>query len=165
MTRCKRSNLAILCAAAALCWAPSAFAQNVNLAFKPGLWEVTVSLNKAPSKTTRACFTAGTTLDNYLTVTNRGIGSTTCTVSNKVQKGRGISFDNACTSGTLASQGHFDFQLPDGQNFTGTSHIAITGTAQDKPVNRTLDREFTAKFINVDCGTVAALDITPAKAK
>jgi hypothetical protein len=88
-----------------------------------------------------------------------------CTVSNKAQKGRGISFDNACTSGTLASQGHFDFQLPDDQNFTGTSHIVVTGTAQDKPVNRTLDKEFSAKFVSVDCGTVAALDLTPVKAK
>jgi len=165
MTRCKRSKLAILCAAAALCWAPSAFAQNASLPFKPGLWEVQVSLNKAEPKITRACFVAGTTLDNYLTVTNQGIGGTVCTVSNKVQKGRGISFDNACTSGTLASTGHFDFQLPDEQNFTGTSHIVITGTAQNKPVNRTLDRVFTAKFINIDCAGVPPLNITPAKPK
>ena len=67
-------------------------------------------------------------LDNYLTLTNQGIGSTVCTVSNKVQKGREISFDNACTSGKLASTGHFDFQSPDEENFTGTSHIVITGT-------------------------------------
>ena len=40
MTRTKRLNLAILCAAAALCWAPSAFAQTPSIAFKPGLWTV-----------------------------------------------------------------------------------------------------------------------------
>jgi hypothetical protein len=97
-------------------------------------------------------------------ITNRGINTTVCTVSNKVQKGRGITFDNACTSGALASQGHFDFQLPDDQNFTGTSHTVITGTAEGKPVNRTIDKQFTAKFAAIDCGTVAPLDLTPAKA-
>jgi len=165
MTSCNRSNLALLSAAAALFCAPSVFAQNPSLPFKPGLWEVQVSLNKATPTTTRACYPAGTTLDLYLTVTNRGIGGTVCTVSNKTQQGRDISFDNACTSGTLASQGHIDFKLPDDQNFSGTTHIVVTGTAQDKPVNRTLDKEFTAKFVNADCGTVKPLDITPAKPK
>jgi hypothetical protein len=165
MTRCKRSNFAILCIAAALCWAPLGFAQNANLSFKPGLWEVQVSLNKGAPRITRACFLVGTTLDNYLMVTNRGISGTTCTVSNKVQKGRGITFDNACTSGTLASTGHFDFQLPDEQNFTGSSHIVVTGTAEDKPVNKTLDREFTAKFVNIECGTVVPFNVAPVKTK
>jgi hypothetical protein len=165
MTRFKISKLAILCASVALVCAPCAPAQNANLAFKPGIWEVQASLNKGAPRITRACFAAGTNLDNYLMVTNRGISGTVCAVSNKVQKGRGISFDNACTSGTLASQGHFEFQMTDDQNFTGTSHIVVTGTAQDKPVNKTLDREFTAKFVNIDCGTVKPLDITPAKTK
>jgi hypothetical protein len=163
MTLSTRLNFAILCAAAALCCAPAALAQNANLAFKPGIWEVTTTVYKTPPKTVRACFAAGTTLDNYLMITNRGINSTVCTVSNKVQNGRGIAFDNACTSGTLASQGHFDFQLPDDQNFTGTSHTVVTGTAEGKPVNRTIDKEFTAKFAAIDCGTVAALALTPAK--
>jgi hypothetical protein len=167
-----RSQLAILCAAAALCWAPTAFAQNASLAFKPGLWTVEVTLNKGTPKVTRTCFLAGTNLDNYLTLTNQGIGGTVCTVSNKAQKGRGIAFDNACTSGKLTSTGHFDFQAPDELNFTGTSHIVITGTGQDdKPVNRTLDREFTAKYISNDCAGVAPLNLTakpntaPAKPK
>jgi hypothetical protein len=109
---------------------------------------------------------AGTTLDNYLTITNQGVGGTVCTVSNKAQKGRGISFDNSCTSGKLTSTGHFDFQAPDEQNYTGTSHIVITGTGLDnKPVNKTLDRVFTAKFINIDCVSVVPLNITPAKPK
>jgi hypothetical protein len=164
MTLCTLFNLALLCATAALACAPSAFAQNPNLAFKPGIWEVTTTVNKAAPKTVRACFAAGTNLDNYLMVTNRGINNTVCTVSNKVQKGRGITFDNACTNGALASQGHFDFQLPDDQNFTGTSHTVITGTAEGKPVNRTIDKQITAKFVAVDCGTVAALDLSPAKA-
>jgi len=166
MTATTRSKLAILYAAAALCWATSAFAQNASLAFKPGLWVVQVSLNKADPKFTRTCFLAGTTLDNYLTLTNQGIGSTVCTVSNKAQKGRGISFDNACTSGKLASTGHFDFQSPDELNFTGTSHIVITGTGPDnKPVNRTSDREFVAKYVAIDCAGVAPLNLTVGKAK
>jgi hypothetical protein len=166
MTGTKRLNLAILCAAAALCGALSAFAQNASLPFKPGLWEVQVILNKTAPKVTRACYVAGTTLDNYLTATNQGIGSTVCTVSNKAQKGRGIAFDNACTSGKLASTGHFDFQSPDELNFTGTSHMVITGTGQDnKPVNKTQDKEVTAKFIDLNCAGVAPLNITPAKPK
>ena len=161
MTRSKHSQLAILCATAALCCAPMAFAQNPNIAFKPGLWTVEVSLNKAASKVTRTCFLAGTNLDNYLTLTNQGMGSTVCTVSNKAQKGRGISFDNACTSGKLASTGHFDFQAPDELNFTGTSHIVITGISQDnKPVNKTQDKVFTAKYVSNDCTGVPALNLT-----
>ena len=164
MTPCNRTIYAILCAAAALCWAPMAFAQNVDLAFKPGLWVVQISLNKAEPKATRTCFLAGTNLDNYLTLTNQGMGSTVCTVSNKVQKGRGIAFDNACTSGKLASTGHFDFQAPDELNFTGKSHIVITGTGTDnKPINKTLDREFTAKYVSNDCAGVVPLNLTVGK--
>jgi hypothetical protein len=166
MTPTKRSRIAILCAVAALCWATSVFAQNINLPFKPGLWLIEIGLNKATPKVTRTCFLAGTTLDNYLTLTNQGIGSTVCTVSNKVQKGREISFDNACTSGKLASTGHFDFQSPDEENFTGTSHIVITGTDQNnKPVNKTQDRVFTAKFVDINCAGVAPLNLTVAKPK
>jgi len=164
MTRTKLSNFTILCAAAALCWAPSAFAQNPSLAFKPGLWTVQIILNKATPKVTRTCFLSGTNLDNYLTLTNQGMGSTVCTVSNKLQKGREISFDNACTNGKLASTGHFDFQLQDEMNFTGTSHIVITGTGQDnKPVNKTLDRQFTVKYVSNDCAGVPPLNLTVGK--
>jgi hypothetical protein len=173
MTATKRSKLAILYAATSLCGAISAFAQNANLPFKPGLWVVQVSLNKAEPKASRTCFLAGTNLDNYLTLTNQGIGTTVCTVSNKAQKGRGITFDNACTQGKLASTGHFDFQSPDELNFTGTSHIVITGTGTDnKPVNKTVDREFSAKYVSNECAGVAPLNLmvgkpntAPAKSK
>jgi len=68
------------------------------------------------------CFSAGTTLSDYLTASNKGTPGAQSSVSNKVKTARGISYDTACTSPAMNSEGHMDVQLPDSEHFSGTSH-------------------------------------------
>jgi hypothetical protein len=69
----------------------------------------------------QSCFSAGTTLGDYLTATNKGTPGAQCSVSNNVQTARGISYDTACTGQSMASKGHIDFNLTDAEHFSGTS--------------------------------------------
>jgi hypothetical protein len=155
----KRSTFAMLCAAAGLLVGPSTLlAQLSDLPVKAGLWETHVR-TKAGSSTIDAgpaqfCFTAGTTLGQYLTATNRGVAGTTCSVSKKESAPHGLSYDTVCKGRDMASNGRIDVQLTDAEHFSGSSHTTVTGTAHGKPVNMAMDKTFTAKFLSSDCGNV-----------
>src|ERR1039458_893173 len=137
----KHSTLFALCAAAAfLAGLPSLHAQLADLPIKPGLWETQVTskvgtMGMIGPVSAQSCFSAGTTLGDYLTATNKGTPGAQCSVSNKVQTAHGISYDTTCTSQSMASKGHIDFQLPDAEHFSGTSHTTVTGTTQGRPIN------------------------------
>jgi len=145
----------ILAMTALFCAPPALHAQLSDLPFKPGLWETTVSVNHAAPIPGHYCFTAGTTLGDYLTATNKGAPGTQCTIANKVQAGSRLSVDTACTGPSMSSKGHIDFQMPDAEHFTGTSHTTLT------PQNMTIDKSFTAKFVASDCGSVKPV-VVPA---
>jgi len=151
----KYSKLVGECAAAVLLFGPlSLHAQLSNLPIKAGLWETQVSVNHGSPIAGHSCFTAGTTLGDYLTATNRGVPGTQCSIANKTQTAHGIAFDTACNSPSMSTKGHIDFQLPDAEHFNGTSHTTVTGTAHGTPVNMAIDKAFTAKFASSDCGSV-----------
>ncbi len=93
----KHSDLFVLCAAAVFLAAPSSLlAQLSDVPVKPGLWETHVS-TKAGASTingdAQSCFSAETTLGDYLTATNKGAAGTTCKVSNKINTVHGVSYD------------------------------------------------------------------------
>jgi len=149
------SKLVGQCAAAVILLGPlSLLAQLSDLPIKAGLWETQVSVNHGSPIAGRSCFSAGTTLGDYLTATNKAVSGTQCNVANKVQTAHGIAYDTACNSQSMSSKGHIDFQLPDAEHFNGTSHTAVTGTAHGTPVNMAIDKTFTAKFVSSDCGSV-----------
>jgi hypothetical protein len=162
----KRSNVLVLCTAAAILVLPSTLrAQLSDIPVKPGLWETHVD-TKAGASTinggaAQACFTAGTTLGDYLTATNRGAPGAQCEVSNKVNTAHGVSYDTGCSGDGVASKGHIDVQLADAEHFSGTSHTTVTRTANGKPVSTTIDKTFTAKFLASDCGSVRPM-VVPA---
>jgi hypothetical protein len=151
----KYPNLVGLCAAAVLLLVPSTLlAQLSDLPIKAGLWETHVSVNHGSPIAGQSCFSAGTTLSDYLTATNKAVPGTQCSVANKVQTAHGIAYDTACSGQSLSSKGHIDFQLPDAAHISGTSHAAVTGTVRGAPVNMAIDKTFTAQFVSSDCGSV-----------
>ncbi len=165
----KRSNLLTLCAAAALTAVPSTLtAQLSDLPVKPGLWQTHVS-TKAGAMDLNAdnkyCFSAGTTLADYLTATNKAVAGTTCKVGNKMQTAHGISYDTVCSGGSVGSNGHIDFQLPDAEHFNGTSKTKVAGTSGGKPLNMEVDKTFTANFLASGCGELKPLIVPSSHGK
>ena len=113
-------NLVIVSIAAVFVTAPSILhAQLSDVPVRPGLWDAQVSMNGSESVPAQYCFSAGTTLGDYLTASNRGAPGAQCSVSNKVKTARGVSYDTACTSQTMSSKGHIDVQLPDSEHLAG----------------------------------------------
>jgi hypothetical protein len=161
----KYSNLLGLCAAAVVLLGPSTLlAQLSDLPIKAGLWETHVSVNHGSPIAGQSCFSAGTTLSDYLTATNKAVSGTRCSVANKFQSAHGIAYDTACNGQSMASKGHIDFQLPDAEHFSGTSHTTVTGTTQGRPINTAIDKTFAAKFLASDCGSVKPL-VVPSSPK
>jgi len=136
---------------------PTLLAQLSDLPIKAGLWETHVSVNGAAPVAGQSCFSVGTTLSDYLTATNKGVAGTRCSVTNKVETARGVSYDNTCSGQGISSIGRIDFQLPDNEHFTGSSHTTVTGTVQSKPLNMSINKNFTAKFLSSGCGSVKPL--------
>jgi hypothetical protein len=165
MKFCKRSTLFILCVAALVLAGPSTLlAQLSDLPLKPGLWEAHVSVKAGATNNDvvgKSCFTAGTTLGDYLTASNKGSGAQ-CSISNKVQSSHGIAYDTACTGPGMSSKGHMDFQLAGTESFSGTSHTTVTGNMQGKPINMVIDKTFSAKFLGSNCGDVKPM-VAPGK--
>ena len=165
----KHSSLFFLCIAA-VCLAGSStlLAQLSDVPVKAGLWETHVNIKAEASNISddaQSCFSAGTTLGDYLTATNKVITGTKCNISNKVNTAHGVSYDTACSGGSMGSKGHIDFQLTDGEHFSGTSHTTVTGTTQGKPVNMVVSKTFTAKFLASDCGDVKPLVVPSSHGK
>lgn len=165
----KHSNLLALCAAAAFAALPSTLlAQLSDLPVKPGLWQAHVTTKAGAtdvSADAQYCFSAGTTLSDYLTATYKAVPGTTCKVSNKVQTARGVSYDTACSGGSMGSNGHIDFQLPDAEHFNGTSKTKVTGTSGGQPLNMEVDKIFAAKFVASGCGDVKPVIVPSAHGK
>lgn len=159
-------NIVALCAAAVLLLGPSTLlAQLTDLPIKAGLWQTQVSVNHSSPVAGQSCFSAGTTLGDYLTATNKAVPGTQCSITNKVQSAHGIAYDTACNGPSLSSRGHIDFQLTDAGQFSGTSHTTVSGTVRGTPVNMTLDKAFTAKFVNSDCGSIKPVVVPASPAK
>lgn len=156
-------NLVIVATAAVFLAAPSILhAQLSDLPVRPGLWDVQVSMNGSASVPGQYCFSAGTTLGDYLTASNKGAPGAQCSVSNKVKTARGVSYDTACTSQAMNSKGHIDVQLPDSGHFSGTSHTVVTRNSGGKPMN--IDKTFKASFAKPDCGNIKPL-VLPSSGK
>ena len=149
-------NLVIVSMAAVFLTALSILhAQLSDVPVRPGLWDAQVSVNGSASVPGQYCFSAGTTLGDYLTASNQGAPGAQCSVSNKIKTARGVSYDTACTSQTMNSKGHIDVQLPDSQHFSGSSHTVVTRTGGGNPMN--IDKTFKAAFTKSDCGSVKPL--------
>jgi hypothetical protein len=160
------SRLAMIFAAVALVAGPSTLlGQLSDLPVKAGLWETHVSVNGEAAVAGQSCFSAGTTLSDYLTAANKAAPGAQCSVTNKVQTARGISYDNTCTSQGMTSKGRIDFQLPDTEHFSGSSHTTVTGTVQGRSLNMSIDKTFTAKFLASSCGSVKPLIVPSSRAK
>ena len=159
------SNLVGQCAAAVIVLGPlTLLAQLSDLPIKAGLWETQVSVNHGPPIAGRSCFSAGTTLGDYLTATNKAVPGMQCSIANKTQSAHGIAYDTTCNSPSLSSKGHIDFQLPDAEHLNGTSHTTVTGTVHGAPVNMVIDKTFTAKFVSSDCGSVKPVVVPSSSA-
>ena len=156
--------LVIVAIAAVFLAAPAvSHAQLSDLPVRPGLWDAQVSMNGSGPVPGQYCFSAGTTLGDYLTASNKGAPGAQCSVSNKVKTARGISYDTACTSHAMNSKGHIDVQLPDSEHFSGTSHTTVTRNGGGKPMN--IDKTFKATFAKPDCGGVKPLVIPSSSPK
>jgi hypothetical protein len=133
----KRLQLAGFCVGLALLSAPAALhAQVKDLPIKPGLWETTVTVANRPAPVVaRSCFTAGTTLRDYMVAVGKGTPGLQCTVTKNAGVGRNLTFDTTCTNGTVTSNSHMDFQSIDLEHFSGSSHATVSGTTGGKPMN------------------------------
>lgn len=163
----KHSNFFVLCSAGVFLAVSTLLAQLSDIPVKAGLWGAHVTVKAGPSNVSddaQYCFSAGTTLGDYLTATNRSIPGTTCNTSNKINNAHGVSYDTVCSGGNMSSKGHIDFHLTDAEHFSGTSHTTVTGTSQGKAVNMAIDKTFTAKFLGADCGSVNPL-VVPSSPK
>jgi hypothetical protein len=140
-------------------------AQLSDLPIKPGLWQTQVSVNHGSPIAGQSCFSAGTTLGDYLTATNKSAQGTQCSVAGKVQTAHGIAYDTACNGTSLSSKGHIDFQLSDAEHFSGTSHTTVSGSVRGAPVNMVIDKTFTAKFLSSDCGAIKPIVVPSSPAK
>lgn len=175
MRRCQRSNLlSVRAVGGFLVASATLLAQVADLPIKAGLWETQVNVKMGSAKTNdevpvtnQVCFTAGLTVASYMSAMNRsaGVGGAHCTVSNKIETAHGLSYDSACVGPAMSSKGHADFKLSDADHFSGTSHTTVTGTAQGKAINTTIDKTFSAKFLSPDCGNVEPTVIPPANGK
>jgi len=158
--------LSVSVAAAILAVPAVLFAQLSDLPVKAGLWETHVvtkaGSNAVDAGPARACFTAGTTLGDYLTATNGSVPGVKCTISNKAVTAHGISYDTECTGATASSKGHIDFQVPDTDHFSGTSHTTVNRTSHGKPLTMSIDKTFSAKFLSAACGDVKPV-LVPGK--
>ena len=172
--RCKSSSVLAVCALTVfLVGSSTLFAQVGDLPIKAGLWDVQSNTKIVSSQgnhempvTTQDCFTAGLTLANYMTALNGAAArGGKCTVSNQVQTAHGISYDSTCTGPTMSTKGHADFKLADPDHFNGTSHTTLTGSMNGTPMNTTIDKTFSAKFVSSSCGTVEPTVIPPASGK
>jgi hypothetical protein len=65
----------------------------------------------------------------------------------------------------MTSKGHADFKLLDPDHFNGTSHTTLTGSMNGSPMNMTIDKTFSAKFVSSSCGNVEPAVISPANGK
>jgi hypothetical protein len=137
--------------------------QVADLPIKPGLWATRVSLDKDEPIEDQVCFSAGTTLKDYLTATNKGVSGAKCEINNKTQTAHGISYDSVCTSQDLNSKAHVDFKFSDSEHFSGNSHATVSGSMRDKPINSVMDKTFSASFIRSDCGSIKPLVLAPNK--
>jgi uncharacterized membrane protein len=158
--------LTLAAAAAILAYPSGLLAQLSDLPVKAGLWETHV-LTKAGANAMdagpgRACFTAGTTMGDYLTATNKNAPGVKCTISNKVVTAHGISYDTECTGATASSKGHIDLQVPDTDHFNGNSHTTVSRTSHGKSQTMAIDKTFSAKFLGPTCGDVEPL-LVPGK--
>jgi hypothetical protein len=161
MTSGIRFIFSVLSAAAFVLTVPSTMlAQLSDLPLKPGLWETHVTTKAGGTNNTgtaQSCFTAGTTLGDYLTATNRGAPGAQCSTSNKAQSAKSVSYDTACGAQGMSSKGHIDVQLTSPDTLSGSSHTTVTGTMQGKPMNMAIDKTFDAKFLSSNCGDVKPL--------
>jgi len=150
--------LAFIAAAALLAGGGRMLAQVADLPLKPGLWEADVTVKSAASNVDsgpeQVCFTAGMTLGEYVAATNHGASGTKCDVTNKVVTAQAISYDTVCTGPHTNAKGHADFHLSDAAHFTGSSHMTTTGSSRGKAMTITVDKTYTAKFVNASCGSV-----------
>jgi hypothetical protein len=90
----KYSNFFFLCTTGVFLAASTLLAQLSDIPVKAGLWGTHVSIKAGASNISddaQSCFSAGTTLGDYLTATNKVITGTTCNVSNKVNTAHGVS--------------------------------------------------------------------------
>ena len=175
MRRCRRSNLSYVCVVGVFLVASATLpAQVADVPIKAGLWETQVKVRMGSAKTNedvpvtnQVCFTAGLTVADYMSAMNRsaGVGGAHCTVSNKIETAHSISYDSACVGPTMSSKGHADFKLADADHFNGTSHTAVTGTAQGRAINTMIDKTFSAKFLSSACGNVEPTVIPPSNGK
>ena len=172
MKSCRRSGLLLACSVAViLSGSTNLLSQVADLPIRAGLWETRVNVKTGMAGTddaepivTQVCFSAGLTLAQYMSALNQGSArGAHCTVSNRVQTTHGISYDSVCTGPTMGSKGHADFKLADADHFSGTSHTTVTGTSHGTPVNMTLDKTFSAKFLSSNCGDVQPLIIPPSE--
>jgi hypothetical protein len=160
-----RSSFFSLLAIAVVVTLPStALAQLSDLPLKSGLWETHVSVKAEATNNdvvNKSCFTAGTTVGDYLTALNKGSGAQ-CSVNNKVQSSHGFSYDTVCTGPGMNSKGHTDIQLAGAESFSGTSHTTVAGNYSGKQINMAVDKTFSAKFLGSDCGDVKPM-VAPRK--
>lgn len=164
MTLRPPSRRLTLCAASLFFTGVSAlFAQLADVPLKPGLWNTQVVVNMDPIDpdrepiSTQACFSAGTTIPGYIDALTKSAPNVQCNVTNKVQTAHHITFDTTCTSPTVSSKSHHDFQIADAEHFSGSSRSTVTGTANGQPINMEMSKTFTAKFVSADCGNVKSL--------
>lgn len=102
--------------------------------------------------TRQSCSTGQDSMDSLLSRAQSS--AMKCTFPNRVQTADGASFDISCTGDQGTAKGHMEFHMPDTEHVNGTAHITITGTAQGRTMNTTVDNTTTAKWLGADCGDV-----------
>jgi hypothetical protein len=116
-----------------------------------------------PTVTTRqVCIASQLSVDSMINQAQQSPGMQ-CSVTNRVQTADGASFDISCTGQTGSAKGHTDLQRIDDDHVSSKSHITVTGSAQGKTMNSTMDSTSTAKFVSADCGSVKPYVAPPAK--
>lgn len=148
-------------AAVALSIPAPLLAQVADVPVRPGLWETHV-ITQAGDRTIdagpdQACFSAGTTLGDYLSATNKSTPGVKCTVSDRTVTANAISYDTTCTGEGAGSRGHIDFRVPDPGHISGTSRTTVTRTSHGKSTTMQIDKTYSASFLRAACGDVAAI--------
>jgi Protein of unknown function (DUF3617) len=102
--------------------------------------------------TTQSCATGQETMDSLLSRAQSS--AMKCTFPNRVQTADGASFDISCTGDMGTAKGHMEFHMQDADHVSGTSHITVTGSAQGRTMNSTMDNTTSAHWAGADCGSV-----------
>jgi len=129
---------------------------------KMGLWqtEVTTTISGMENMpagrgdrttVTQGCLTPESWQSDFAKF-HQGQHDADCTMSNMHQDTHGVSFDEACASGSYTTNVHFEAQFDGDNHMHGTATARMTGQAFPQGV--TMNMSMASHYLSSDCGDI-----------